>query len=196
MEATADTPRLAPKPLTMLVENGASGHHFDELHSDPKDKQLNCKALERPHKILTAGRHVLLRTATGTTSGKIIDTDGSKHPVEHAGVVALGRHNYFSTLLLLLPKREDKACERVLCGHSLNIKAYRIYRNKTARVTESRNVISIETPASTLADSTESNTIGDTVSTHEDSSPAERRHLYHVQRRDKQPPEETVGAHE
>ena len=73
MEATADTPRLAPKPLTMLVESGASGHCFDdELHSDPKGKQLNLKALERPHKILTAGQHVLPGTATGTISKKII----------------------------------------------------------------------------------------------------------------------------
>ena len=46
MEATADTPRLAPKLLTMLVESRASGHFLDsELHSDPKDKPLNCKAL-------------------------------------------------------------------------------------------------------------------------------------------------------
>ena len=69
MEATADTPRLAPKPLTMLVENRASGDYFeDELHSDPKDTQLNCMALERPHKILTAGRQVLPGTATGMIS--------------------------------------------------------------------------------------------------------------------------------
>ena len=40
-------------------------------------------------------------------------------------------------------------------------------------MTESRNVIFIETPASTLADSTGGNTTGVAVSTHEDSSPAE-----------------------
>ena len=141
-DADADTPRLSPKPLTMLVESGASGHHFHhELHSNPKDKQLKCKALERPHKILAAERHALPRTATGAISGKNIDTDGNKHPVEHAGLVAPGRHNRFLTLLLL-PKLEDKTCERVLCGYSLNSKAYQIYRNKTAQVTENRRVSS------------------------------------------------------
>ena len=40
-------------------------------------------------------------------------------------------------------------------------------------MTESRNVIFIETPASTLVDSTEGNTTGDAISTHEDNSPAE-----------------------
>ena len=82
VKVSADTPWLAPKPLTMLVESGASDHHFDyELHSDPKDKQLNSKTLEKPHNTLTAGRHVLPGTATGTTSRNIIDTDGDKHPV-------------------------------------------------------------------------------------------------------------------
>ena len=166
-ETSADTPRLSPKPLTVLLESGASGHHFgDEFHSDPKDKQLKCKELERPHKILTAGRHVLPGTATGTISGKIIDImDGNK---QHAGLVAPGRHNRFLTLLLL-PKFEDKTCEGVLCGYSLNCKAYQIYRNKMAGVTESRNVTFIETPALTLVDSTGGNTTSDAVSTHEDS---------------------------
>ena len=42
MEATAETLGRAPKPLNMLLESGASGHHFDdELQSDPKDKLLN-----------------------------------------------------------------------------------------------------------------------------------------------------------
>ena len=70
-------------------------------------------------------------------------------------------------------KLEDKAWEGRLCGYSMNSKAYRIYSNKTGRVTESRNVIFIETPASTLADSTQGNTTGEAVSNHEDSSPAE-----------------------
>ena len=74
---------------------------------------------------------------------------------------------------MLLPKLEDKACEGVLCGYSLNSKVYKIYTNKTARVTESRNVTFIETPASTLADSPGGTTTGVAVSTHEDSSPAE-----------------------
>ena len=104
--------------------------------------------------------------------------DGNKLPVEHAGLVAHGRHNRFLTLLLLLlllplPKLENKVFEGVLCGYILNSKAYRIYLTKTARASESGNVIFIETPASTLADSTEGNTTGEAISTHEDSSPAE-----------------------
>ena len=64
--------------------------------------------------------------------------------------------------------------EEVLSGYSLNSKADHIYRNKTTRVTERRNVTFIEIPASTLVDSSGGNTIGDAVSTHEDSSLAEK----------------------
>lgn len=40
-EATEDTPRLAPKPLTILMDSGASRRYFhDELHSGPNDR--NC----------------------------------------------------------------------------------------------------------------------------------------------------------
>ena len=176
-ETNADTSRLAPKTLTMLVDSGTSGHYFDdELHPGLKDKLLNYKPLMKPHKILTTGRHGLPRTATGTISGKIVDTDGNKHPVEQAGLVASGRHNRVLTLLLLLLlvlKLKDKTCDGVLCGYSLNSKAYQIYRNKTARVTESCSGTFIETPASTRADSTGENTTGDAISTHEDSSLAE-----------------------
>ena len=133
----------------MLVDSGTSGHYFDELHPGLKDKLLNYKPLQKPHKILTAGRHVLPGTATGTISGKIIDTDGKKHPVEQAGLVASLGHNRYLTpllLLLLLPKLEHKTCEGVLCGCSSNSEAYQIYRNKTARVTESRDVTTLSRP--------------------------------------------------
>ena len=174
-ETSADTYRLGAKILTMLMDSGASGHYFDdELNPGLKAKLINYMPLERPRKILTAGPHVLPGTATCTISGKIIDTDGNKHPVEHAGLVAPGRHNRFlALLLLLLLKLEDKTCGGVLCGYSLKSKAYQIYRNKTARVKESRNITFIETPASTLADSTRGDATGDAVSTHEDSSLAE-----------------------
>ena len=50
MEATADTPRLAPKTLTMLVDSGVSGNYFDYgFHPDLKDKHLNYVPLEKPH---------------------------------------------------------------------------------------------------------------------------------------------------
>ena len=54
-------------------------------------------------------------------------------------------------------KLEDKAWEGRLCGNSMNRKAYRIYNSNTRRVTESRNVIFIETPVSTLIDPYTSN---------------------------------------
>ena len=95
-------------------------------------------------------------------------------------MVAPGRHNRFLTrlllllLLLLLIKLEDKTCEGVLCVYSVYSKAYQIYRNKTARVTESVNITFIETPASTLDNSTGRNNTGDAVSTHEEGSLAKK----------------------
>ena len=101
-KTSADTSKPAPKTLTMLVDSEESGHYFtDELHSGVKDKMIMYKPPERPHKILTAGRHVLSGAATGTISGKIVDTHGNQHPVQHAGLVALGRNNRSITLLLL-----------------------------------------------------------------------------------------------
>ena len=55
-ETSADTSRLSPKILTMLMDSGTSGHYSDdELHPGLKDKLPNYKPLEKPHKILTAG---------------------------------------------------------------------------------------------------------------------------------------------
>ena len=60
----------------MLEDSGASGPYFDdELHPGLKEKLLNYKPLERPHKVVTGGRHDLLGTATGTISKKIIGTE-------------------------------------------------------------------------------------------------------------------------
>ena len=67
-------------------------------------------------------------------------------------------------------KREDKAWEGRLCGNSMNRKAYRIYNSNTRRVTESRNVIFIETPVSTLIDPYTSNNNDDAGDPQEDSS--------------------------
>ncbi|CAN0393136.1 unnamed protein product, partial [Laminaria digitata] len=82
----------------MLVDSGASGHYFDdELHPSLKDKLLNYKELERPHKMVTAGRHVLLGTATGTASGVIVDDKGNRHRVDLPGLVVPGLgHHLFS----------------------------------------------------------------------------------------------------
>ena len=153
-----------------------------KLHSDPQDKLPSCKELERPHKILPAGRHVLPGTATGTISGKLRNADGNKHPVQHAGLVAPGKHNRFSTLrlmllmlLLLRTNLVDKACEGVLCGYILDSKAYRIYKNRMGRATESRNGIFIENRESRKKWSTATSANSGGISTHGDSSLAETR---------------------
>ena len=65
-------------------------------------------------------------------------------------------------------KLEDKAWEGRLCGNSMNRKAYRIYNSNTRRVTESRNVIFIETPVSTLIDPYTSNNNDDAGDSQED----------------------------
>ena len=76
-------------------EVGASGHYFDdELHSDLKYKLLSYRELERPHTIVTAGRHVLLQTATDTASGVIDDENGIKHRVVLPGLVVSGLGHY------------------------------------------------------------------------------------------------------
>ena len=47
---------------------------------------------------MTVGRHVLLGTATGTVSRKIIDTEGNKHQVNLEGLIVPGLgHHLFST---------------------------------------------------------------------------------------------------
>ena len=85
--------------MTKLVESGESGHYFDdELHPGMKDKLLSYKPLERPIKIVTAGRQVLQGTATGTVFGKIIDTESNKHQVNRKGLIVPGLgHDLFST---------------------------------------------------------------------------------------------------
>ena len=50
----------------------------------------------RPHKIVTAGRRVLVGTTTDTASGVIDDVDGNKHRVVLPGLVVPGLgHNIF-----------------------------------------------------------------------------------------------------
>lgn len=68
--------------LTMLVDSAVSGHYFDdELHPGLKVTVLSYKELEIPYNIVTAGRHVLLGTASGTASGEVVYTDGKTHRV-------------------------------------------------------------------------------------------------------------------
>ena len=87
----------------MLVDSGAPGHYYDdELQPGMKDKLLSNKLLERTHKMVIAGRQVLrqvlLGTATGTVSGKIIGTESNKHQVNLEGFIVpgLGHHRSFT----------------------------------------------------------------------------------------------------
>lgn len=67
--------------MTRLVDSGGTGRYFDnEVHPSLKDKLLIYKKHKRPHKTVTAGRHDLLETATGTVSGAVTDMDDNKHP--------------------------------------------------------------------------------------------------------------------
>ena len=65
-------------------------------------------------------------------------------------------------------KLEDKTWEGRLCGYSMNRKAHRMYNPDTRRVTESRNVMFIETPVSTLIDPYTSNNNDDAGDSQED----------------------------
>ena len=89
---------MIPTKLTTLVDNGASGHYFDdETPPSLSDKLLNYTELERPHKIVTAGLYVLLGTATGTASGMIVDEKDNRHRVDLPRVVVPGLgHHLFS----------------------------------------------------------------------------------------------------
>ena len=65
--------------LSMLVDRAASGHYLDyQRHPRLLDQLLNYKEIERPHKIVSAERHVLRETDTGTASGVIADENGNK----------------------------------------------------------------------------------------------------------------------
>lgn len=74
VESCLDTERI-----TLLLDTGDSRHYFDdELHPGLKNRPLKCKELRRPHTIATAGRHVLLGTATATAFGVIVDESATE----------------------------------------------------------------------------------------------------------------------
>lgn len=70
-KSSADTSRLPRRTLTLLLNRGASSHYFDDkLDPSLNEKLLNNKPLEKSHKILTVGRHVLSETTMCTIQGK------------------------------------------------------------------------------------------------------------------------------
>ena len=96
-ERPLTTTQAMTPTMTMLVDSGASAHYFDdELHPGLKDQLLNHTKLDGPHKMVTAGRHVLLGTATGTASGVIVYENSSKGRVDLPGLVVpgLGHHPF------------------------------------------------------------------------------------------------------
>ena len=79
-------------PMTMLADDGASERIVDD------DLHPRLKCILRNHKEpVTAGRHVLLRTATATASGVIVDDKGNIRRVDLPVIVVPGLgHHLFS----------------------------------------------------------------------------------------------------
>ena len=79
---------------------------------------------------MTAGRHVLLITATSTVSGIIIDTEGNKNQVNLEGLIVPGLgHHLFSTsqaaktgiTTIIDPRPRLEQNHHVLQLHQLNM---------------------------------------------------------------------------
>lgn len=79
-EFSNDSDRMAT-----LVGSGATRRYLDDgLHPGLNDKLLIYKEHEIRHKIVHAGRHGLLETATGTVCGEVADMNGNKQRVDLA----------------------------------------------------------------------------------------------------------------
>ena len=91
---------ISSNSLTMLGDSGATANYLDsDLAPGLKHRMADYKELEQPHKVITAGNHILEGVATGTIKGTVIDKDGNQHHVELAGIVVpgLGRHLFSVT---------------------------------------------------------------------------------------------------
>ena len=56
--------------------------HLDSnLAPGLKHRIADYKELEQPHKVITAGKHILEGVATGTIKGTVTDTDGDRQHV-------------------------------------------------------------------------------------------------------------------
>ena len=73
---------ISSNSLTMLVDSGATANHLDSnLAPGLKHRIADYKELEQPHKVITAGKHILEGVATGTIKGTVTDTDGDRQHV-------------------------------------------------------------------------------------------------------------------
>ena len=82
----------------MMVDSGSSEHFLDPfLIPGLPNRMMDYKALDEPHKIFTAGDHVLEGMGTGTVHGTVKDGHGRKTAINFSAFVVpgLGR-NLFS----------------------------------------------------------------------------------------------------
>ena len=84
--------------ITVMVDSGSSEHFLDSfLIPGLQNRMMDYKALDEPHKIFTAGDHVLEGIGTGTVHGTVKDGHGLKTAINFSAFVVpgLGR-NLFS----------------------------------------------------------------------------------------------------
>ena len=84
--------------ITVMVDSGSSEHFLDPfLIPGLQNRMMDYKALDEPHKIFTAGDHVLEGIGTGTVYGTVKEGHGRKTAISFSAFVVpgLGR-NLFS----------------------------------------------------------------------------------------------------
>ena len=89
---------LNESSITVMVDSGSSEHFLDPfLITGLQNRMMGHKALDEPHKIFTAGDHVLEGFGTGTVHGTVKDGHGRKTAINFSAFVVpgLGR-NLFS----------------------------------------------------------------------------------------------------
>ena len=73
-------PSAGDDSVTVLVDNGASSHYFNDLIIPSlKHRLLNYVLLTTPRKILPAGGALLDGTAEGILQGLVTDSHGEQH---------------------------------------------------------------------------------------------------------------------
>ena len=91
-------PSAGDDSVTVLVDNGASGHYYDDLIIPSlKHRLLNYVILPTPRKILTAGGSLLDGTAEGILQGRVTANHGEQHLARIAILIVPDiRRNLFS----------------------------------------------------------------------------------------------------
>lgn len=77
--------------LTMLVNSGASEQcAHRELLPRLQDQMMESAALQKPHQIITAGKHVRKGIASGTVTDTVRGANDEKYTVSFAAIVMPG----------------------------------------------------------------------------------------------------------